>query len=149
MGLSEVRQGLTLIFCWWWALDKPPIIRHLITISMLNNFFTIGFRAKMALTGYRKSYPRNLKMFSNLTFDLNFKVELRPFCWFYSKNVCKSVPVVAIMFIFMPTPLKVGRHIAIAFSGILEFQNSALLPLPFRSITRSNLIVQLWYLAHM
>jgi hypothetical protein len=25
---------------------------------------------KIALTGYRKSYPRNLKMFSNLTFDL-------------------------------------------------------------------------------
>jgi hypothetical protein len=51
-----------------------------ITISMLNNFFTIGFRAKIVFTGYRKSYPRNLKMFSNLTFDLNFKVKPRPIC---------------------------------------------------------------------
>jgi hypothetical protein len=31
---------------------------------------------KIVLTGYRKSYPRNLKMCSNLTFDLNFKVKL-------------------------------------------------------------------------
>jgi hypothetical protein len=34
-------------------------------------------------------------------------------------------------------------------SGSPEFRNSAVLPLPFRSITLSNLIVQLWYLAHM
>jgi hypothetical protein len=55
---------------------------------------------KIVLTEYRKSYQRNLKMFSNLTFGLNFKVKTRSICWFYTKNVCKSVPVVAIKFIF-------------------------------------------------
>jgi hypothetical protein len=56
---------------------------------------------KIVLTGYRKSYPRNLKMFSNLTFYLNFKVKVRSICWFYTKNVCKSVHVVAIKFTFI------------------------------------------------
>jgi hypothetical protein len=56
---------------------------------------------KIVLTVYKKSYPRNRKMFSNLTFHLNFKVKLRSICWFYTTNVCKSVPVVAIKFIFI------------------------------------------------
>jgi hypothetical protein len=30
-----------------------------ITISVLKNFLTIDFRAKIILPGYRKSYPRN------------------------------------------------------------------------------------------
>jgi hypothetical protein len=45
------------------------------TISILNNFFAIGFRAKIVLAGYRKSYTRNPEMFSYLTFDLYFKVK--------------------------------------------------------------------------
>jgi hypothetical protein len=40
-------------------------------------------------------------MFSNLTFDLNFKLKLRPFCLFYTKNVCKSLLVLAIKLIFI------------------------------------------------
>jgi hypothetical protein len=41
-----------------------------IRITILNNFITIGFRAKNSIDGYRKSYLRNLKMFSNLTLTL-------------------------------------------------------------------------------
>jgi hypothetical protein len=44
------------------------------TIVMLNSFFTIGFRAKNSIDRNRKSYPRNFKMCSYLTFDLNLKV---------------------------------------------------------------------------
>jgi hypothetical protein len=38
---------------------------------MLNNFFAIGFRQKIVLPGYRKSYPRNPEMYSYLSFDHN------------------------------------------------------------------------------
>jgi hypothetical protein len=44
------------------------------TISMLNNFLLMVLEQKIVLPGYRKLYPRNLKMFSNVTFNLNFKV---------------------------------------------------------------------------
>jgi hypothetical protein len=46
---------------------------------------------KIVFTGYWKSYPWNPEMFSILNFDLNFKVKLRPFCLFYTKNVCKMI----------------------------------------------------------
>jgi hypothetical protein len=41
-------------------------------------------KQKIVFTGYRKSYWRNFKMFSNLNFDLNFKVKPRLICWFWT-----------------------------------------------------------------
>jgi hypothetical protein len=55
-----------------------------ITISMLNNFFTIGFIEKIVLLGYRNSYPRISKIRSYLTFDLLFKVKPRSICLFWT-----------------------------------------------------------------
>jgi hypothetical protein len=40
------------------------------------------------------------KMFSNLTIEVP-RFQGQTFCWFYTKNVCKSVPVVAIKFILL------------------------------------------------
>jgi hypothetical protein len=60
-----------------------------ITISMLNNFFTIGFRT--VLPGNRKSYPRNLEMYPCLTFDLYFKVKPRSQCLFLSVVIIKLI----------------------------------------------------------
>jgi hypothetical protein len=47
-----------------------------ITISMLNNFLTIGFRAKNSIERVKEIIPNKLLFFSYLTFDLNFKVRL-------------------------------------------------------------------------
>jgi hypothetical protein len=43
----------------------------------------IGFGSKLVLTGYRRSFPRNYEMFSYLTFDLNFQVQLRSLYYYY------------------------------------------------------------------
>jgi hypothetical protein len=110
---------------------------------MLNNFFTIDFRAKNIIDMVLEIIPKGFKIYCIVLYncivctfialnfcyiqilrrsilvvinesspnihitwppvkgyiDLNFKVKLRPFCWFYTKNVCKSVPVLAIKFI--------------------------------------------------
>jgi hypothetical protein len=52
---------------------------------MPNNFFTIDLREKLELPEYRKSYPRNQEMYSNLTFDLYFKVKSSSRCLFCLK----------------------------------------------------------------
>jgi hypothetical protein len=46
-----------------------------ITISMLNNFFTIGFRAINSMASVYKE-PRYLEMYPYLIFDLYFKVTM-------------------------------------------------------------------------
>jgi hypothetical protein len=43
---------------------------------MLNNFFTVEFRAKLLLQWYMKPYIRNPKMYPYLTVDLYFKVTM-------------------------------------------------------------------------
>jgi hypothetical protein len=66
---------------------------------MLNNFFTIGFRAKNSIYRVLEIIPKELK--NVFKFDLNFKVKASQFVDLTQKNVCKSVPVVSIKFIFI------------------------------------------------
>jgi hypothetical protein len=42
---------------------------------MLNNFFTIGFRAKNSIDRVKEVIPKEIKIQSYLTFDLKFKVK--------------------------------------------------------------------------
>jgi hypothetical protein len=42
--------------------DADILNAYKITILKFKNFITIGFRAKIVLTRYRKSYPRNSTM---------------------------------------------------------------------------------------
>jgi hypothetical protein len=56
-----------------YASESAKVLK--ITLSMLNIFFTFGFRARIVFPGYRKSYLRNPEMYSCLTFDLYFKVK--------------------------------------------------------------------------
>jgi hypothetical protein len=46
-----------------------------ITISMLKTFLLLVLEQRIVSKGFRKSYPRDLKMCSYLTFELNFKVK--------------------------------------------------------------------------
>jgi hypothetical protein len=66
---------------------------------------------KIVLTRYRKSYPRNLKTPSYLTFDLNFKVKPSRFVDFGPKFICNSVIEVAIKLIYKRFFIQFGSGI--------------------------------------
>jgi hypothetical protein len=104
--LKSTRGPFSSLFkatsCGWYFSDyasESAMVRK-ITISMLNNSFKISFRAKNSIERYRKSYPRNQKMYPYFTFDLYFKVKLRSRFLFYTENVCNLIYVLIIKLIF-------------------------------------------------
>jgi hypothetical protein len=77
---SEVKPFYLRLRC---ICERLHLITYILIFTLRlrygNGVYVKGpLEHKIVLSGYRKSYPRNLKMFSNLTFGLNFKVKPRP-----------------------------------------------------------------------
>jgi hypothetical protein len=65
----------------------------LITIWMLNDYFTIGFKTKKVFARYRKSYAMNPKMYLYLSYVRYLKVIIRSGHLFFTKIDCSLQPI--------------------------------------------------------